>query len=101
MPKAKVGQQRAGVRKTAPAKAASGRARPSIGEQPIDEQVEAALGTLKRMSTQRDRENLGRFGITATKYFGVSVSNTELVAENFQSIETISAFVKSKRAAGN
>jgi acyl carrier protein len=33
--------------------------------------------------------------------FGVAVSNTELVAENFQSIETISAFVESKRAAGD
>ncbi|HEY7399986.1 MAG TPA: acyl carrier protein [Actinomycetota bacterium] len=33
--------------------------------------------------------------------FGVSVSNSELVAENFQSIETISAFVQSKRAAGD
>jgi acyl carrier protein len=31
--------------------------------------------------------------------FGVSVSNTELVAENFRSIETITAFVETKRAA--
>lgn len=30
--------------------------------------------------------------------FGVSVSNAELVAENFQSIETITAFVDSRRA---
>ena len=33
--------------------------------------------------------------------FGVSVSNSELVAENFRSIETITAFVESKRAAGS
>jgi acyl carrier protein len=33
--------------------------------------------------------------------FGVSVSNSELVAENFRSIETIATFVESKRAAGS
>lgn len=33
--------------------------------------------------------------------FGVAVSNAELVAENFRSIETITAFVESKRAAGS
>jgi acyl carrier protein len=33
--------------------------------------------------------------------FEVSVANTDLVAENFHSIETITAFVESKRAAGS
>ncbi|MGQ0736148.1 MAG: hypothetical protein ACT4QD_21160 [Acidobacteriota bacterium] len=29
------------------------------------------------MSTQRDRENLARFGITASKAFGVSMANLQ------------------------
>jgi acyl carrier protein len=33
--------------------------------------------------------------------FGVSVSNSELVPENFNSIETIAAFVETKRSANS
>ncbi|MBI4468584.1 MAG: DNA alkylation repair protein [Acidobacteria bacterium] len=33
-----------------------------------------------QMSTQRDRENLARFGITANKSFGVSMSNMQALA---------------------
>ena len=32
------------------------------------------------MSTRRDRENLARFGITATKAFGVSIANIQALA---------------------
>ena len=32
------------------------------------------------MSTRRDRENLARFGITATKAFGVSIANIQVLA---------------------
>ncbi|MGH7553224.1 MAG: hypothetical protein ACREMQ_09405, partial [Longimicrobiales bacterium] len=31
---------------------------------PLQEEVRAALSSLKKMSTPRDRENLARFGIT-------------------------------------
>ena len=33
------------------------------------------------MSTQRDRENLARFGITASKVFGVSMANIQVLAK--------------------
>ena len=35
------------------------------------------------MSTQRDRDNLARFGITAKKAFGVSMSNIQVLAKCF------------------
>jgi len=43
-------------------------------------QVQAALSSLEKMSTRRDRENLARFGITATKAFGVSIANIQALA---------------------
>jgi 3-methyladenine DNA glycosylase AlkD len=49
--------------------------------QSIDVQVRAALSALERMSTQRDRDNLARFGITAAKAFGVSMKNIQVVAK--------------------
>jgi 3-methyladenine DNA glycosylase AlkD len=45
------------------------------------EQAQAALSSLKHMSTKRDRENLARFGITAGKAFGVSMRNIQLLAK--------------------
>ena len=33
------------------------------------------------MSTRRDRENLARFGITANKAFGVSMSNIQMLGK--------------------
>jgi len=52
------------------------------GEQhPLDEEVKAALASLKRMSTPRDRQNLARFGITASKAFGVSMANIQVLAK--------------------
>ena len=47
----------------------------------VEDQVQAALTALERLSTKRDRENLARFGITAPKAFGVSVSNIQKVAK--------------------
>ena len=44
-------------------------------------QVEAALAALEKMSTQRDRDNLKRFGITAGKAFGVSMANIQALAK--------------------
>jgi 3-methyladenine DNA glycosylase AlkD len=43
-------------------------------------QVRAALVALEAMSTQHDRENLARFGITATKAYGVSMANIQALA---------------------
>ncbi|MGH7566044.1 MAG: DNA alkylation repair protein [Gemmatimonadota bacterium] len=44
-------------------------------------EVKAALSSLERMSTRRDHENLSRFGITASKAFGVSMANIQKVAK--------------------
>ena len=46
----------------------------------VEVQVQAALASLEKMSTRRDRENLKRFGITAGKAFGVSIANIQLLA---------------------
>ncbi len=45
------------------------------------EDVQAALLALERMSTKRDRDNLVRFGITATRPFGVSMANLKILAK--------------------
>jgi 3-methyladenine DNA glycosylase AlkD len=46
----------------------------------VEEQVQAALAWLERKSTRRDRENLARFGITATNAVGVSMANMKVLA---------------------
>ena len=43
--------------------------------------VQAALASLEKMSTRRDRDNLTRFGITANKAFGVSMANVQVLAK--------------------
>ncbi len=50
-------------------------------QQPLEEQVQEALSWLEQASTQRDRENLARFGITASKAFGVSMANIQVLAK--------------------
>lgn len=45
------------------------------------EAVREALAELKRISTPRDRDNLARFGINATKAFGVSMANIQALAK--------------------
>lgn len=47
----------------------------------VQEQVQVALESLGKMSTQRDRDNLARFGIEATNPLGVSMSNIQVVAK--------------------
>jgi len=47
----------------------------------VGAEVEAALVALQAKSTKRDRENLARFGITASKAFGVSVANIQLLGK--------------------
>lgn len=44
-------------------------------------QVADALAWLERKSTRRDRENLARFGITATNPLGVSLANIQVLAK--------------------
>lgn len=46
----------------------------------VQEQVAIALASLEKMSTRRDRDNLTRFGITASNALGVSMSNIQLLA---------------------
>jgi len=43
--------------------------------------VDTALAWLERHSTRRDRKNLTRFGITATRAFGVSMANIQRLAK--------------------
>ena len=51
------------------------------GERPLEEEVEAVLSSLEQLSTQKDRDNLARFAITASKAFGVSMANIQGVAK--------------------
>ncbi len=53
----------------------------SAAQRPIQEEVQSALAALEQMSTQHDRENLARFGITASKAFGVSMANIQVLAK--------------------
>ncbi len=46
----------------------------------IPDEVAAALSWLERKSTRRDRENLARFGITASRALGVSIANIQVLA---------------------
>ena len=73
-----------GARKSAPGSASRNapvKASPKRAQRPIDEEVQAALSWLEQKSTRRDHENLARFGITATKAFGVSVANLRMLAK--------------------
>jgi len=53
----------------------------SARQAPIPDQVRTALTSLKQMSTAKDRANLVRFGINATKAFGVSMGNIQKLAK--------------------
>ncbi|MFN0101960.1 MAG: DNA alkylation repair protein [Bryobacteraceae bacterium] len=54
--------------------------RKSIGRPKTDE-VQTALAWLEQNSTEHDRANLKRFGITADKAFGVSMANIQKLAK--------------------
>lgn len=47
-------------------------------------EVAALLVTLEKAGTQRDRDNLGRFGIDAPKAFGVSMKNLDVIAKPYR-----------------
>ena len=46
-----------------------------------DDGVQSALLALEQMSTERDLDNLARFGITAARPFGVSMANLKVLAK--------------------
>jgi 3-methyladenine DNA glycosylase AlkD len=48
----------------------------------LQEEVQAALAWLEQKSTARDRANLVRFGITAPKALGVSMTNIQVLAKS-------------------
>lgn len=48
---------------------------------PPEERAAKLLVTLKKLSTQRDRDNFKRFAITAPKAFGVSMANMKPLAK--------------------
>jgi 3-methyladenine DNA glycosylase AlkD len=57
-------------------------ARPAKAAAPaLEAEVQDALTWLERHSTDRDRDNLKRFGITADKAFGVSMANIQVLAK--------------------
>ena len=47
----------------------------------VTEEVREALAWLEKASTRRDLANLERFGITATRPFGVSMANLQILAK--------------------
>lgn len=51
------------------------------GKPKQDPRVADVLASLERLSTQHDRDNLVRFGITANKAFGVSMANVQKLAK--------------------
>ena len=53
----------------------------SAAQRPVQEDVQAALAALEEMSTPQDRDNLARFGITASQAFGVSMANIQVLAK--------------------
>ena len=53
---------------------------PLASRAPVSDEVALAMDWLARQSTTRDRENLQRFGITATNALGVSMANIQLLA---------------------
>jgi 3-methyladenine DNA glycosylase AlkD len=55
---------------------------PPGAQRPLQEEVQAALAWLEEKSTEHDRENLVRFGITASKAFGVSMANIKVLAKS-------------------
>jgi 3-methyladenine DNA glycosylase AlkD len=59
----------------------STRSPPKRAQRSLVKEVQAALSSLEQMSTQRDRENLARFGITASTAFGVSMANMQVLAK--------------------
>ena len=54
---------------------------PRLTPAQVQKQVQVALESLEKLSTQRDRDNLARFGIEATNPLGVSMSNIQVVAK--------------------
>jgi 3-methyladenine DNA glycosylase AlkD len=70
------------ARKPARAKKPAVRAqRATRDERSLADQVADALAALEKASTQRDRDNMARFGIDAPKFFGVSMANLQKLAQ--------------------
>jgi 3-methyladenine DNA glycosylase AlkD len=57
----------------------------------LDEVVKAALASLQEMSTQKDRDNLVRFGINAKNAFGVSMANVQALAKRLGTSHELAA----------
>jgi 3-methyladenine DNA glycosylase AlkD len=55
--------------------------KPPKKQLPLKDQVKAALAWLENKSTQRDRDNLSRFNIGASKAFGVSMTNMKALSK--------------------
>ncbi|NOT32114.1 MAG: DNA alkylation repair protein [Planctomycetes bacterium] len=51
------------------------------GKNALAQRVRDVLASLEQLSTQRDLDNLARFGITATKPIGVSMGNLQKLAQ--------------------
>lgn len=78
---------KAAVKPATPRSRAAVKPRVPAGETPegtarsIDARVKDVLASLQRLRTQRDYDNLARFGITATNAIGVSMANIQKLAK--------------------
>ena len=54
----------------------------NASEASVPDEVQGALVWLEQHSTERDYENLARFGITASKAYGVSMANIQVLAKS-------------------
>jgi 3-methyladenine DNA glycosylase AlkD len=57
------------------------RKRAAPASRSVDADVRAALAWLEQNSNQHERDNLVRFGVNATKAFGVSMANIQVLAK--------------------
>ena len=57
----------------------------------LQDVVRAALASLEGMSTQKDRDNLARFGINAKNALGVSMANVQVLAKRLGTSHELAA----------
>lgn len=64
---------------------------PARDERPAAERAREAVAALEALATQKDRDNLVRFGINAEPAFGVSMSNIQKVAKTVGKSHAVAA----------
>ncbi len=64
---------------------------PVLDERPAADRAREAVAALEALATQKDRDNLVRFGINAKPAFGVSMSNIQKVAKTVGKSHAVAA----------